>query len=362
MSGYATIHYVLRRLIVIAAVVMAIGGCASATLPAATTLVSPYAVFSGMIHLRGEIRVDGAFLDAITGRQESCAQYALGARPATTLWVTPTPGNSSASVGGHLVSFTAGVGGASVSFQGPGTYSTPAAEVDDLEVDNSSFVAGTTPKTAINVAADASGSMTFSGLVDTDTDAAESGSETWTCRSGKRSAASPSAGQSTGTRSVGPLLTGTISITGAYTDGGAFTTHAEVDSGGAPGLPPAGYTCADYSHGAPGPVSGTLSFTAPAFDTGGVNGATFETVLPNGYRGPGTYASAEAFDLAGDVSLTIPPASAPQFDTFTSRYAGSTVLIVNADGSGEVRMTDWASSASDSHISGVVSWVCRSGA
>lgn len=140
---------------------------------------SPYAVFTGKVALRGEIAVRGTFVDSLTGRRERCSQYVAGAQAATTLWVVPTPGEPP--VGGHVVTYTAGVPSdpPSSGYRGPGTYMGASATVADLIVDNSSFTFATS--TVIRVASDASGTMSFNGMLDTSTNAEESGTLSWTC-------------------------------------------------------------------------------------------------------------------------------------------------------------------------------------
>jgi hypothetical protein len=138
-----------------------------------------YAVFTGSVALRGEIAVRGSFIDSLTGRHERCSQYVAGALAATTLWVVPTPGSTP--VGGHAVMYTAGVPSdpPSSGYRGPGTYTGASATVADLIVDNSSFIFATS--TVIHVAGDASGTMSFAGMLDTSTNAEESGTVSWTC-------------------------------------------------------------------------------------------------------------------------------------------------------------------------------------
>jgi hypothetical protein len=140
---------------------------------------SPYAVFTGTVALRGEIAVRGDFVDALTGRHERCSQYVASALPGTTLWVVPTPG--SAPVGGDTVMYTAGVVNAppSSGYHGPGAYTGASASVADLIIDNSSFIFAAS--TVIDVAANASGTMSFTGMLDTNTNAEESGRVSWTC-------------------------------------------------------------------------------------------------------------------------------------------------------------------------------------
>jgi len=338
---------------------LALVGCSGGTAPLKIEPEpSVHAVFTGSVHLRGEIRVDGQFADAITGRDETCGQYADGSFPATTLWVTPTPNNAEL-VAGHSVNFTAGVAGPGVSFHGPGAYSQPAAQVDVLLIDSTSFLPGGRPTAVITVTSAGSGSMAFSGMTDTNSGEAESGTETWTCRSGSTPATSSNVTSPLMVVPAGaPTLHGTVIITGAYSSVGTFTTRAEVDTAGLAGAPPAGMSCPEYARGTPDASHQSRNFVAPEVDTGGANAVYFNTLLATGYAGPGTYASQSFPALVGTAAITIPPASAPQIDSFTSKYGGSTVLTIRPDGSGVVKIIAWGSGGSDSRISGSVSWTC----
>ena len=169
------------KVIAVCAGVLACACAGQGPLPQVTPAIprSPYAVFTGTVALRGEIAVRGNFVDALTGRNERCSQYVAGALAATTLWVVPTPG--SLPVGGHTVMYTAGVPNAppSSGFHGPGTYTGASATVADLIIDNSSFTFAAS--NVIQVAGDASGTMSFTGMLDTSTNADESGRVSWTC-------------------------------------------------------------------------------------------------------------------------------------------------------------------------------------
>jgi hypothetical protein len=157
-------------------------GCNGPVQGVSRTSPPPYGVFSGTLQLAGEVAVKGSFTDAITSRRETCDQYVHGLAPATTLWVVPTPNNGS-SIAGHAVTFTAGVpaNAPSSGYHGPGTYAEPSAVVADLIVDESSFLPGSAAKTTISIAADGSGSLSFTDMVDTSTSAIESGTEHWKC-------------------------------------------------------------------------------------------------------------------------------------------------------------------------------------
>lgn len=139
--------------------------------------------FGGTITLHGEIAAQGSFDDTVTLRHETCAEYVAAAAPATTLWVVPTP-NTGTPVGGHAIMYTAGIpqNPPSRGYHGPGTYSSPSALVSVLLVDNASFLPGATTAATISISADGSGSLSFTGLVDTSSDALESGRVEWTCR------------------------------------------------------------------------------------------------------------------------------------------------------------------------------------
>ncbi len=180
-------HRVVKPRLAICAVVAALvaSGCgpdAQSSGPPVQTGARAGAVFDAALTLGGEVNLRGTFSDHVTSRGETCGAYVAGLLPATTLWVVPTPGNATI-VGGHIVTYTAGVPSSkpSTGYHGPATYAQPSAVVADLVIDNDSFVGGDSATATIAVRADGSGSMRFAGLVDTATDAAESGSETWTC-------------------------------------------------------------------------------------------------------------------------------------------------------------------------------------
>jgi hypothetical protein len=143
---------------------------------------STYGVFTGNVTLTGEAPVKGSFTDSLTARNETCSEYAQGVEPAVTLWVVPTP-NNAATVDGHTVMFTAGVPTAkpSAGYHGPGTYTGTSALVSELTVDNASFLPGASATAVISVSRDGSGSMSFTGMLDTFNSAEESGSVTWRC-------------------------------------------------------------------------------------------------------------------------------------------------------------------------------------
>jgi hypothetical protein len=143
---------------------------------------SPYGVFTGHLEFSGEFAVKGTFEDVLTSRHETCADYARGLVPATTLLVVPTP-SVGTSIGGHTLNYTAGVpiNKPPVGYHGPATYTGAGALVADLSIDFASFLPGDSASTTITVRANSSGSLSFTGMQDIDTRASESGHVTWTC-------------------------------------------------------------------------------------------------------------------------------------------------------------------------------------
>jgi len=156
----------------------AAGSTASGTGPPHST----FAVFSAHVVLKGEMKVTGTFTDAVTSRHETCGEYADGKVPATTLFVVPTP-NDTNNVSGHSVMYTAGVPitNTDSGYHGPGMYTGASALVSVLLIDNASYLPGNDAAATITVGPDGSGSLSFSGLIDVDTYAAEAGVVTWTC-------------------------------------------------------------------------------------------------------------------------------------------------------------------------------------
>jgi hypothetical protein len=176
-------HAQRSHCVAITAILLAGGASVScgAAAPSVGVTPSPY-TFTGTVTLRGEMQLTGQFSDALTLRRQSCEQYVRAVAPGTTLWVVPAPSNA-AQVDGHTVTYTAGVPQAapSTGYRGPGSYSGASALVSVLLIDNTSFLPGRLARTTITVSANGSGSMSFSGLVDQDTNAAESGRVSWIC-------------------------------------------------------------------------------------------------------------------------------------------------------------------------------------
>jgi hypothetical protein len=161
-----------------------VSGCGSGTSAGTSTgnTHSPFAVFSAHVVLKGEMKVSGAFSDSLTARHETCAAYANGQVPATTLFVVPTPYDTT-DVSGHTVQYTAGVpiNNSKTGYHGPGTYTGVSALVSVLLIDNASYLPGNNATATITVGMDGSGSLSFSGLQDVATNAPETGVVTWTC-------------------------------------------------------------------------------------------------------------------------------------------------------------------------------------
>src|ERR1700722_17149986 len=137
---------------------------------------STFAVFTAHVVLKGEVKVTGQFSDSLTARHETCDAYANGQVPATTLFVVPTP-NDTSNVNGHSVMYTAGVpiNNTHTGYHGPGTYTGASALVAVLLIDNASFLPGNNATATITVGPDGSGSLSFSGLLDVATNTAETG-------------------------------------------------------------------------------------------------------------------------------------------------------------------------------------------
>ncbi|HEY6470994.1 MAG TPA: hypothetical protein VI434_14635 [Candidatus Dormibacteraeota bacterium] len=162
-----------------------ISGCGASGTSVGTTTGntrSPFAVFSAHVVLKGEMKVSGSFSDSLTARHETCAAYADGQIPATTLFVVPTPYDTT-NVSGHTVQYTAGVpiNNSKTGYHGPGTYTGVSALVSVLLIDNASYLPGNNATATITVGIDGSGSLSFSGLQDVATNAPETGAVTWTC-------------------------------------------------------------------------------------------------------------------------------------------------------------------------------------
>jgi hypothetical protein len=167
---------------------------------------------------------------------------------------------------------------------------------------------------------------------------------------------------------VGPKLVGTVAISGAATiPATQFTTGAQLDAGQTQTAAPAGATCADYAHGfehAPNVVP--LSFVGPLIQTDGFHNIYVQATMATGFKGPGVYDSAHVPSLRGNAVEGIGTGATQVYTVFHAGDAGATVLTVNADGSGSLRIDHWDSDevrqtagSSQVSISGVVSWTCQ---
>jgi hypothetical protein len=141
-----------------------------------------YGVFSGSLTLAGEVALKGTFADRFTSRHRTCATYAQGIVGGTREFVVPSP-DGSALVDGHTVTYTAGLAGntPNTDYRGPGTYAEPVAVVSDLVVDNAGFLPGDGARTTLTIAADGSGSLLFTDMIDIASNALEHGTARWTC-------------------------------------------------------------------------------------------------------------------------------------------------------------------------------------
>lgn len=172
--------------------------------------------------------------------------------------------------------------------------------------------------------------------------------------------ATPSRSAAPSPSGTGPLLTGTITVTGAYAETDTFTTRARVETGGAAAAPPAGFTCADYARGLLDPRgNGATTFVTPVVDTAGSTAGAFPVhfaaAIDAGYAGPGTYRSSTLHSLTGSMVVNV-----GQFiDFFRSDPGpGLTTLAVDPNGGGTLLFTNWFSSGSQSVMSGTVAWTC----
>ncbi len=357
-----------RRLVIGTLAAALITSCSGMSAPPPTHVDSAgYAVFTGTLHLAGELAVDGRFTDSITGRGETCGQYAYGQVAATTLWVTPTPSNAAA-VAGHRVSLTAGVAGSGVTFHGPGVYTEPAAQVNVLMVDDLSFLQGDHATTTITVTSSGAGSMVFSDMADSYSGEVETGEETWTCTSMMTPRPSGTSAQgSPASRPSGavPLLVGTLSISGQFVSTGGFTTPAMIEVGGLQTPIAPGTSCATYAKGypaAPGQGGGT-GFSPPLPATPGPPSVSLIVALPSGYHGPGSYATGASYTISGTVVVGVQTAEGPSFYIFRSA-GGATSFTVGADGSGTLEFSSWHDTETrggngTGTLSGAMAWTCR---
>jgi hypothetical protein len=308
--------------------------------------------------MEGEVSVRGQFTDTLTSRDETCEQYVRGLGNATTLWVVPGPADN-ALVGKHLVSLKAGVPSdkPSSGYHGPGTYSGPSAILSDLLIDNTSFLPGDSAQTSIVVAPDGSGSLTFTGMVDTSSNAVESGSEHWKCLGGGPTPAATAI--ATGSQAA-ITLSGSIATWGDNRISGPFSGRAEMLAGPLPTGATAPSTCADYARG----LGNAGTFVSPEIHTAGNPNVYFRASISLGYAGPGTYTSQTTPALSGSAAVSQESAQGPVVQVYNTKHGGSTTLTVRPDGSGTLTFTDWGTTEVRQghiagHLWGSIEWTCR---
>jgi hypothetical protein len=169
----------------------------------------------------------------------------------------------------------------------------------------------------------------------------------------------PSSSSTPSLSGTGPLLTGTITVIGAYPETDTFTTRAEVETGGAAAAAPVGFTCADYARGIQDPQrNGATTFVTPKVHTTGSTAGAYPVdlaaAIDAGYAGPGTYRSSTLHSLTGSMLV-----NAGDFVDLFRSDPGMTTLAVNPNGAGTLSFTNWFSSGSDSRMSGTVAWTCH---
>jgi hypothetical protein len=178
----------------------------------------------------------------------------------------------------------------------------------------------------------------------------------------------PSTSSSPSPAISGPVLSGTVSISGAATiPTTTFEVGAQLDAGQTEIAPPAGATCADYARGFAGmPMSVPHSFVAPALQTTGQHNIYVGVMMTGGYTGPGTYMAPAVRTLTGAAVEGIGADASAVYTVFHSGDAGSMTLTVNPDGSGSLHFEHWdrdevrqVPGQSQVNVSGVITWVCR---
>ncbi len=189
-------------------------------------------------------------------------------------------------------------------------------------------------------------------------------------------APSPSSGSPTATVPTpnlspsGPRLTGTISVTGAVQLRSAFSAPAAIEVAGTQTPAPVGSTCAEYARGFDQGVQngGGKGFDAPEVYSAKVKSQTVyvSVSMATGYAGPATYDSRHDSSLGGYASQNVDNAAGIETTPFESRIHGTTIMTVNADGSGSLELIDWGSSevhgavgAGGVSINASVTWVCQ---
>lgn len=134
----------------------------------------------------------------------------------------------------------------------------------------------------------------------------------------------------------GPLLTGIITVIGAYAETDTFTTQAEVETGGSAAAAPPSFTCSDYARGIQDPRrNGATTFVTPVVQTAGSTAGAFPVhfaaAIDAGYAGPGTYVSSTLHSLTGSMVVNV-----GQFIDFFRSDPGMTTLTVQPNGAGSL--------------------------
>jgi hypothetical protein len=154
----------------------------------------------------------------------------------------------------------------------------------------------------------------------------------------------------------GPLLTGTVTISGTYAVTGTFSTHPQLAFGGALTTPAANETCATYADGF---AQHPASFAVPLVHTAGERTVYLTAAVASGYHGPGTYTNRSTPMLTGTVQIGIGGIEQGGFvDVFDSDLQSTSTLTVRSDGSGSLDFSGW--SAGDNSVNGTLSWMCHS--
>jgi hypothetical protein len=178
--------------------------------------------------------------------------------------------------------------------------------------------------------------------------------------------ANPAAHDSPSQRS-GPLLTGTISVSGGATLTATFSARAEVLSGGSLTSVSASDTCANYADGL---TQNPTSFSAPELQTAGGSNVYMKATIASDYHGPGTYSSETTplFDgtlVYGIGFATGQNGAATVFRSSIHGIHGATTLTVRPDGSGSLEFSDWQSdevrgdTGPAATVDGTVTWTCH---
>jgi hypothetical protein len=158
---------------------------------------------------------------------------------------------------------------------------------------------------------------------------------------------------------TGPLLTGTIVVSGGKTASASFSTPAEMQAGSARTAPPGGSTCADFANGF---HQDGFTLTTPDVKTSADESVYLQASMAHGYKGPGPYSSRSTPSLSGTAVFTAgDPNAGGFFSVFKSSIQAATppttTLTVTSGGSGTLVLSGWGGEEGD--ISGTVSWTCH---